>query len=284
MKNKKILFIIPIVLLFLLIGMLLFVPPSRAIYTDSEDWDYPYSSGKMYISSDRLASDSLTTYENYYDFNNILFHVYNYLNDGQVSSNTLNYDILCTTSEGWACYVDEALGGSSSTIEGSFECVHGEEVVDADEATCDTLNYTYRPVKRYRSHRVKVVKVDSSVTAERVIVNLELNVTYPFAKKLLGNIVFHINHDSMSVDNVAVTEVIRDGDNTCSLLVENRYAEDKNVCLGISGTNNYFDASDVSAGQYCVRIAAGSSRKVLLYKRDSSVACSVNNLVIDSVN
>lgn len=229
-------FLILWVFFVVVIGVFLLIfKYSRAIYVKNDDWASNYSSSSLYIASDLLSDDNRGSFRMLsYDTNPINFSVFNYESDNQISKFDLVYDLTCTATSGYECYIDGVSGGvTNQTLEKNFTC----SIPNLTEEQCKSnasATITYN--KHQKNHSITVKSSSSSISAGTCDVNVNLSLKKPYSRNLSASLSLTFNPDEQDL----VIDLVKDYGYKCEYNITNYSNSHSCFLLRINDTYNQY--------------------------------------------
>lgn len=260
-KAKKIYFILPVILL-IIIGLIYFFSKlSSAIYYTKENWNYSFSSSKMYISSDLLVEGNTTMEMLNYDYSKINFKVNNFESDTQISTKNITYSIACSTNyENYKCYIDNIADEIiNQTLNRSYECsISGYTEEQCSNDSDATLTYN----KATNTHNFFIKKI-SGTTQNNINVSIVLTTSSPYNTVLRKNIAVSFDDTNKNV----VIEKIGESNFQCEYQVSN-YKDTNSLCFSTKPNSDIRFMANNST-QLCIDIEKYSKKTIKVFKKST---------------
>jgi hypothetical protein len=284
-KKESLIIIILSIIIVISISLILLIPKSQAVYTSSNSWNYNYKTNSFYISSNKLDTTSINTIINNYNYETINVEINNYLNDLMISGVDIKYNLKCTINSNYNCLIDNISDEINATLNSNYKCFNKDKYLDLDEETCTSNNYSYLEIKNNNIHTLTITS-NNKTTDSKINVQLELNTTYPYSKKLIGTITLNLKEETTSYE----TEIeCFTNSNICRLVLTNNLSTSNNLCLNVNNSNFYFDTTissnnTLTKSKYCFTINSYDTSNITIYRKDIKTNLTVNDIIISTVN
>lgn len=286
----KIVIVFSILVLSLIGFFSLNVDNSKAKFSDSTTFNHYIKSNALYFKSDLLSNVGKTNYINNYNYTNIPFNIYNYLNDDKVTDYDISYTIGCTVdnavSSYYNCYIDSTLNTKNGSILNTGICKNNGVQTNDTYEQCINNNYTWYSDMQSNSHNLRITNVNTTNVDEfNVIVTVE--VTSPFKYTLTGT--FHINNIYSNTLAQSFNVSIDTSGYYCILSITNDYYDNGNITINLLNNKYLFDETDSNyinstnklssnnvINSITLNVPSNSRKMVKLFKNNNT--CSLNNI------